>query len=148
MIYTKWINGDGDIADALALRFEVFVDEQRTPPEEELDGLDQGALHLVVYDGDEPIAAGRIIDAGDGVCMLGRICVKLTRRGEGIGDFAVRAMIRKACDMGFRGQLLHAQVQALGFYEKLGFKAYGEQYMEAGIPHVSMRREGDVSGKC
>jgi predicted GNAT family N-acyltransferase len=50
--------------------------------------------------------------------------------------------------MGGERQIVHAQVRARGFYEKMGFIAEGDVYQDAGIPHITMVHEGDVEGCC
>ncbi len=146
MKHIRWIEGGGDISDALKLRREVFIIEQHTPEDVEMDGRDGEALHLVVYDGGVPVASGRIL-VEDGRCMLGRICVVKSRRGENLGDFTVRAMIRRAFDAGCTEQFIHAQTYARPFYELLGFEAFGDEFEEADIPHIAMKRAGDIDNK-
>ena len=60
-------------------------------------------------------------------------------RGRGIGFALLKATIQKARTLGMNGVYLNAQTHALGFYERLGFVAEGDEFMEAGIPHYRMR---------
>jgi predicted GNAT family N-acyltransferase len=145
MLSEKWIEGAGDLTDAYALRRAVFVDEQGTSEEEEMDGQDADAAHLVVYDGGAPVAAGRII-VKDGVCYLGRICVRQDRRRERLGAYLTRRLIQRAFRSGYAEQVLHAQLQAQDFYSGLGFEPFGETDVEANSPHISMRHIGDAGG--
>ena len=39
---------------------------------------------------------------------------------------------------GFASVRLHAQTRATAFYARHGFQAHGEEFMDAGIPHVEM----------
>jgi len=71
---------------------------------------------------------------------LGRLAVTREARGLGIGAVLVRAIEEAARARGLAAVDLHAQTHALGFYERLGYVAYGTEYMEAGIPHRPMRR--------
>jgi predicted GNAT family N-acyltransferase len=139
MLTEQWIPGGGDLTDAYALRSLIFTAEQGTPEEEDIDGRDDDAVHLVLYDGGCPVATGRIFTEANR-CYLGRICVRRERRKSGLGEALTRALIRQAEALGHDEQFLHAQIQARGFYERLGFAAVGEPYMEVGIPHISMRR--------
>ena len=145
MIRSAWL--DKDITDALAIRRAVFIGEQHVPEAVEQDGHDRAARHVVVYDGEKPVATGRMLVL-DGKCILGRVAVLKEERGKRYGDFVVRLLIRKATESGFDEQHIHAQTAARGFYEKLGFEAYGDEFLEAGIRHISMLHKGDVGDKC
>jgi predicted GNAT family N-acyltransferase len=122
----------------IAIRRAVFVVEQGVPVEIELDGRDPACLHLVAF-GPEGAAIGtaRMTDAGH----VGRIAVLAPWRGRRVGAQLVEAMIGLARDAGLARVDLDSQVQALGFYEKLGFEARGEEFLEAGIPHRNMLLE-------
>jgi len=147
MIRTKWTTGAADLGDAHAIRRAVFIEEQGTPEAVELDDSDAGAIHLVAYNGGQAVATGRIIIDGEAY-FLGRVAVLKECRGQGYGDFVMRLLIRRAFELGGMRQLIHAQIQAKGFYEKLGFAAFGDEFMEADIPHIMMAREGDIAGPC
>ncbi len=147
MISTRWLSGRDDLSDAWQIRKKVFIEEQNVPEEIERDKADFDAVHLVAYDGKEPVATGRYIRFSDGV-SLGRIAVLKERRGCGFGDLVVRQLIRKAYNEGLKKQYIHSQISAQGFYERFGFSVCGQPYEEAGIPHISMVRQGDISGLC
>ena len=147
MITTEWHTGDKDLHEIHAIRRAVFMEEQGVSEEDEMDGTDAGAIHLLVCDGGVPVATGRLLIDGD-IYTLGRIAVIKERRGKGYGDFTVRLLIRRAYELGGNEQRLHSQSHAVGFYEKLGFVAETDEYMEAGIPHVGMVRCGDIGGEC
>ena len=149
MIRTEWYDGkkNPDYTEIHAIRRKVFIEEQGVSGEEEMDSTDGSAVHLLVQDGQKPVATGRMLVA-DGLCMLGRVAVMQEERGKGYGDLVMRMLIRRAFEEGYDTQYIHAQVQARGFYEKLGFVACGDEFDEAGIPHISMRRQGDVTGPC
>ncbi|MDQ0580445.1 GNAT family N-acetyltransferase [Streptomyces rishiriensis] len=133
-----------------AVRKEVFVGEQGVPEDLEYDELDAGAVHvLAVREDGLPLGTGRLLygeaaaarTGGDpSVGSLGRLAVTREARGLGVGIALVRAIEAAARARGLAAVDLHAQTQALGFYERLGYAAYGPEDMEAGIPHRSMRR--------
>jgi predicted GNAT family N-acyltransferase len=69
-------------------------------------------------------------------------------RGKGFGRAVMQALIKACCIMGGERQILHAQLHARKFYEDLGFTAYGEEFEEAGIPHICMEHHGWPEGSC
>ncbi|HKP61070.1 MAG TPA: GNAT family N-acetyltransferase [Polyangiales bacterium] len=121
----------------MAIRRRVFVDEQHVPIELEQDGLDPECVHVLAEDqGGQPIGTGRL--RGDG--RIGRMAVLADQRGGGVGAVILRALTDAARARGLRELELHAQTSAQAFYEREGWQAHGEVYLEAGIPHVDMRK--------
>lgn len=132
-----------DLEAYFAVRQEVFVIEQKVPAELEYDEHDEHdakAVHVLAVGGDGPLGAGRLIPGEAGAGLLGRLAVTRAARGLGIGVALVRAIEDQARRIGLSVVELHAQTHALGFYERLGYTAYGPEYQEAGIAHRSMRR--------
>jgi predicted GNAT family N-acyltransferase len=120
---------------ASAIRFEVFVNEQRVPPEMELDEMDAASLHALALEGDVALGTGRLLPDGH----IGRMAVRREARGQGIGGMILRALMDAARERGDRAVVLHAQLHAMEFYRRHGFVVEGEGFMEAGIAHVLMR---------
>jgi predicted GNAT family N-acyltransferase len=120
-----------------ALRTAVFVEEQGVPAELEWDGLDEHAYHVIAYDPErQPIGTGRLLQTGH----IGRIAVVKDWRGKGVGKAVLGMLLVIANKMGYEEVKLHAQTRVLDFYVRRGFAAQGEEFMEAGIPHVLMTR--------
>ena len=129
-----------DFDACLALRFDVFVVEQGVPVEEERDDLDDSALHLLASDNGVPLGTARIVFLDD-TAKIGRVCVVKSARGTGLGAKLIEACVETArTQAGITRAKLGAQIQALGFYEKLGFEPCGEVYLDAGIEHRDMVR--------
>ncbi len=127
--------------DAQTIRTEVFVDEQRIPAEMEWDDADQGCIHAVAYNGfGLPLATGRLLEHVPGVAKIGRMAVRQTVRGSGVGRAVLDALLDVAREHGDREAVLHAQASAAGFYSRAGFSARGPAFDEAGIPHIEMMR--------
>lgn len=125
-----------DIATCHALRREVFINEQGVSEADEVDGRDGEALHLIAFSGDVPAGTARII-VNDGIAKIGRVCVLQRFRGTGLGVALIRECL--AVSKGKASQAkLGAQLHALGFYEALGFTAFGPVYDDAGIDHRDM----------
>ncbi|GAA1364886.1 GNAT family N-acetyltransferase [Streptomyces beijiangensis] len=134
--------GPDDLEACFAVRREVFVVEQGVPAELEYDDLDADALHVLAAGPDGPLGTGRLLTGIEeaGVGTLGRLAVAKTARGLGVGVALVRAIEDAARERGLTAVDLHAQTHALGFYERLGYVAYGPEFPDAGIPHRAMRR--------
>lgn len=123
-------------SDATAIRFEVFVDEQKVPAEIELDDMDAVCLHAVAYDdAGNAIGTGRLLPDGH----IGRMAVRQPGRGTGVGGAILTLLMDKARERGDAAVVLNAQTVAAPFYARHGFVQQGEQFEEAGIAHVEMR---------
>lgn len=128
--------------EAVSIRYEVFVGEQKVPVEIEIDEFDEDAWHAVVFDANKAIATARLVVEKNGLNQVGRIgrmAVLKQFRHLGIGSALLRALLDFGLVHGIRDYYLHAQVSAQRFYEKEGFISEGEIFEEAGILHQSMR---------
>lgn len=139
MIEIVTVTTEQELSDAYAVRMQVFVEEQGVPADMELDELDETADHFLARLDGQPVGAGRLI-VRDEVGVLGRLAVLPQTRGTGLGVALVRAIEERVRARGLPALELHAQTQAEGFYERLGYRAYGEIGLDAGIPHIWMRK--------
>jgi predicted GNAT family N-acyltransferase len=133
-----------DWPEIIALRTRVFVEEQGVPPELEHDDRDATAVHVLARDdAGRVVATGRLLlpPEGSTTASLGRMAADAPARGRGFGAAVLAELHRQAALRGVGVIELHAQVSARGFYERAGYTAVGEEYEEAGIRHVTMRRE-------
>ena len=131
-------------ADAARIRTDVFVQEQRIPKEMEWDEADATALHAVAYNRlGQAVATGRLLGAEAGVAKIGRMAVLRVLRGCRLGEQVLQDLMAAARARGDREVLLHAQRSAESFYARLGFRARGQAFEEAGIPHIEMTRALD-----
>jgi predicted GNAT family N-acyltransferase len=129
-----------DIATCQRLRRVVFIVEEGVSEADEVDGLDDGAIHLLALDGDVPVGTARLLVKG-AVGKIGRVCVLPAARGTGLGAKLILAALEELRRQpGVSEAYLGAQSHATGFYEKLGFVVEGEEFLDAGIPHRHMRR--------
>lgn len=123
-------------ADAKLIRFEVFVEEQKVPAELEMDHMDAVCLHAVAYDADgTPVGTGRLLPDGH----IGRMAVRLTARGSGVGGALLQVLMAQARARGDKQVVLSAQSHAAPFYERHGFAIDGDEFFEAGIAHINMQ---------
>ncbi|MDT1061528.1 GNAT family N-acetyltransferase [Paracoccus sp. CPCC 101403] len=131
-----------DIDTCRAIRHEVFVIEQSVPEAEEWDGRDGEAIHLLARDDQgRAIGTARILLLGE-TGKIGRVAVLRSARGTGMGAALIRAALDQLrTQPGVTRAKLGAQTHAIGFYEKLGFTAFGPEYDDAGISHRDMSRE-------
>lgn len=118
-----------------SIRQRVFIDEQQVAAELEWDDQDTLATHfLMSVDG---IATGTARLLANG--RIGRVALLPSARGKGFGHALMHAIMNHAQQVGIPRLELSAQTQALGFYQQLGFVACSEVYLDAGIPHQTMR---------
>ncbi|WP_341368448.1 GNAT family N-acetyltransferase [Yoonia sp. BS5-3] len=129
-----------DYAPCIALRREVFIEEQGISEPDEIDDLDDQAIHLLATVDGRPVGTARLLIEGE-IGKIGRICVLPDRRGTGLGAALVRAGMDHLRQIpGVTQAKLGAQDHAIGFYAKLGFVPIGPFYDDAGIPHQDMIR--------
>ena len=124
--------------DAFLVRQEVFIQEQGVPSELEIDEFDASADHALVYQDAQCIGTGRLVNLGSNQAQIGRMAVLAQFRGLGVGKRILETLISLASSQEAKTIILHSQVNAIPFYEKLDFTAQGAIYEEAGIPHRNM----------
>ncbi len=131
---------------AFTIRRQVFVVGQGVSEEVEIDGLDDQALHLLAINEEGPVGTMRmrLLDAGvdaRAIVKMERVAVLAAYRGQGIGRELMLAALGWARQSSAGLVKLHAQTQVRDFYDKLGFVAYGDEFMEDNIPHIAMRMQ-------
>ena len=132
-----------DLTVSLSIRYDVFVVEQNVPVELERDELDATALHFLGRVDDVPTGTARIV-VKDDTGKIGRVAVLKAARGNGLGTALVRTCLDELRKTpGVIRAALGAQLDALGFYERLGFVAYGDVFDDAGIDHRMMELRFD-----
>ncbi|MFB6082860.1 MAG: GNAT family N-acetyltransferase [Halorientalis sp.] len=131
---------DDGLADAFAVRRDVFVDEQGVDEAVEIDGRDDDAVHVIAYDGERAVGTARLRTVGDETGKVERVAVRRERRGEGLGRELMDAVEDLARERGLNLLVLHAQTTVEGFYRDLGYETVSDEFEEAGIPHVEMRK--------
>ena len=125
---------------ALTIRWEVFQKEQGIDEKIDFDGEDENALHFIAYNEDnDPVGTARVrfFDTGK-TAKIERLAVLKEHRGSGAGATIMNAIDEYLEERKVTKAYMHAQKSAEKFHEKLGFKPEGEEFNEAGIPHVKM----------
>lgn len=126
------------LVEAIKLRFEVFVWEQRVPIEMEVDEYDRRCNHLVVLDRQERVVGTlRLVSQGENVKM-GRFVIRKSHRRRGLGTWMMNAALKIARQKGYKNMHIEAQTYVVSFYENLGFEVTSGEYLDAGIPHMRM----------
>ena len=123
------------------IRIKVFIEEQGF--ENEFDETDSEAVHFLVKEDDGlPLATCRIFRSDKmNSYVLGRLAVLKEYRGMGLGSETVRKALDYVASEKGEQLMLHSQCSATGFYEKLGFEAFGEVEYEENCPHIWMKKE-------
>ena len=127
-----------DFGKIFVLRYKVFTTEQNFSEDIEIDEHDDVAVHLIADAGSRAMGTLRLFKS-KGDIILGRMAVEKEARATGLGRKLVRRAIVEARKMGGKFIVAHAQIQALGFYEKLGFVPFGDEFDEDGVPHQLVR---------
>lgn len=139
--FTLLIQEGGEApAPARLLRDQVFIEEQQVSEDEEYDGLDVHCSHYVLFKAEIPVATARLRPMGEAF-KLERMAVDANWRMHGYGKLLMESILKEPRLKGLK-VYLHAQLQAAGFYEKLGFLPEGPHFEEAAIWHVKMFKEG------
>lgn len=141
------VQGEGDLASALAIREIVFIEEQRVPEGLERDAEDAKAFHVLAYDGKHAIGTGRLVvlagppEGERGKWgQIGRMAVLASSRRKGVGRAVLKTLEDEARRRKLEGVVLHAQLYARDFYRNQGYHDASPIFEEAGIPHVEMRK--------
>lgn len=129
MTTAVWYEAGEDYAPAAEVRLHVFVEEQGYTEEEEFDEHDKTCPHLVLFDGETPVATGRLFLLSDGTAKIGRIAVEKAYRGQHLGAKIVTLLMERSEEMGAKRAYVSAQSYAVPFYNKFVFKEYGDEYL-------------------
>ena len=129
---------EAELAAALGLRRQVFVEEQGVPADLEHDEHDAAAVHVVAVQEGTVVATGRLVLSSAASPRVGRMAVVSHLRRRGLGSQVLACLEAQARLEGSAEVLLHAQLPAHGFYTRHGYTVHGEEFEEAGIRHVAM----------
>jgi predicted GNAT family N-acyltransferase len=140
--------GEGDLAQALAIREVVFIEEQHVPAGIERDAEDATAYHVLAMKAGHAVGTARLVmlpkppqnEQGQWA-QIGRMAVLQSDRRGGTGEKLLTALELEAKRRAVAGIILHAQLTALEFYKKRGYEALGPVFEEAGMPHLEMHKK-------
>ena len=125
-----------ELYEILKSRTEVFLLEQNIICQD-MDDVDYDCLHCFLYDGKRAVACLRAFLSGEGEVTIGRVVSIEHKKGLG------RELMQKSIEevkknFDCKKIVVHAQKQAEGYYEKMGFNTVSDEFMEENIPHVMM----------
>lgn len=118
-----------------SIREIVFINEQNVPEEMEWDEFDAISKHVLALDNDrKPIGTARLLPNR----RIGRMAVLREWRGKGVGSAMLKKLLQELMRQNVTRAILNAQTSVIQFYQKFGFQTEGEEFIEAGIPHIKM----------
>jgi predicted GNAT family N-acyltransferase len=139
----RWARDEDDVRAAFEIRDRVFCVEQGVPPEEEVDALDEDALHLLALERDESgeraLGTLRLL-LEDERARIGRVAVVVDARHRGIASRMLELALARAGEERVAHVRLASQIVATPLYQRSGFVVESEPFDDAGIPHVWMGR--------
>ena len=137
MLKSRIVYGLDQTVIAREIRLAVFADEQGFT--DEFDEQDDQAWHIEVWDEQVGAATGRLYTKDNlQTVIIGRIAVMKEFRHQSVGRYVMEVLEDHARTLGAKHVRLSAQCQAQGFYQKLGYEAMGDVYMDQHCPHIDM----------
>lgn len=124
------------IEKAFAVRLTVFVNEQGVDPDLEIDGHDEDAMHYLLMEDESVLGTARWRETNNGI-KLERFAILQEHRNRGLGAILLMEVMSDTKGMHHR-IYLHAQADAVRFYERHGFRVEGDAFLEAGLEHRYM----------
>jgi len=137
MITYKRVETAEDLQGAFRIRQLVFLVEQGIDEKEEFDVNDIFATHFIALKEGKIIGTVRVFPKGENA-VIGRLAILKEERNQGVGTKLMDLAIEYAKNNTAKLAVASVQVRASDFYESLGFKKKGEEYMEVDIPHIKM----------
>jgi predicted GNAT family N-acyltransferase len=110
-----------DLARVIAMRSAVYIGEQECPYEEEYDGNDLAATHLLAYSGDEPAGCLRVRFFAE-FAKIERLVVRKEFRKTRIAFQLVNAGLKLCQQKGYRRAYGHSQTRLVNFWSRFGFR--------------------------
>lgn len=144
-VFVRIADGSEDLAACLRIRRVVFIEEQAVPEADELDDLDAQCTHMLALPDlaspcADAVGTARLLPLDGGRAKVQRVAVLAPYRRRGVGAALMGAIeaaaVRRACTE----LILGSQLTAVSFYERLGWAPYGDEFLDAGIPHVMMAK--------
>ena len=136
-----------ELAAAMQIRRQVFIEEQHVPESREQDGKDNESKHVIVTADNKPIGTARIrVIENNKITKIKieRMAVIKEYRSKGIGKQIIQFIETYAKSTKAKELIAHSQWQAISFYKNSGYKERGEPFYDAGIGHIEMFKRIDI----
>ena len=141
MLKVRLVADETDMETCREIRHKVFIEEQGVDPKEEYDDLDPVCAHFLASVDGVPAGTARLFFPPDILyAKAQRVATLYSFRGHGVGRALMFALEDHAHASGVCEVRLAAQVSALAFYERLGYNAFGDVFMDANIEHRNMTK--------
>lgn len=138
-VLIKNVSETTDIQICLGIRHQVFVEGQKIPLHEEIDGLDFSSSQYLLLLNQQPVGTARVRYLDD-FAKVERVAILQAYQGQGLGHLLMSFIIENLQQNPLVNRAtLGAQTYAIVFYEKLGFIVCSDEYLDAGIPHKDMQ---------
>lgn len=140
MIQIKIVDTPEEMDACVKIRRVVFIEGQNVPEAREQDGLDDQCIHYIAYHEETPVGTMRVRSITPDSRKVERVAVLEEFRGQGIAQNMMFMAMEDMAAEGIKEVMVESQETALPLYEKLGFVAYGERFMDANMPHFKMKK--------
>ena len=130
-----------ELQQAQEIRVRVFEEEQGFPHEVNIDGVDRAASHVLVFDGEVPVATARLTVVAEGEGMIARIAVLPSHRGKGLGRHLVQELETMGRNDGLHTLCLEPHAHLEDFYHALGYERIAGSVNVAGYRLIKMRKK-------
>ena len=128
-----------ELYEIIRAREDIFLLEQKIVCQD-LDRIDYDSLHCYIEDSGRIMAYLRCYKTENGDIKLGRVLT--AEHGRGLGARLMREALPVIKEIFNTDTLIiHSQKHAQGFYEKFGFRATSDEFLEEGVLHIAMRLE-------
>ncbi len=128
-------------AAAAYVRLSVFVIERHIALRDEFDQKDSDSeIYAVLFDDERPVSTCRFEQADNHTLKIGRVATLKSYRGHGLGRQVVKEMENYAIRQGLNRSLIHSELTAKRFYEKMGYQVTSKPFLEDGVPCVIVEK--------
>ena len=128
--------------DSINIRYNVFIREQEFPEGSDIDDLEAGSEHLVLYDKENsPLATARIYQLKNKLYRIERVAVLKHARKLGLGKILIHEMEERISENGGKMITLNSESEAIDFYKKYGYQKIGDEFLDYHIMHQKMTKE-------
>lgn len=98
-------------------------------------------LHIAAFEDEQLLGCCMLVEENPTTVRLRQMAVLNDLQGKGIGRALMQFAENLARDRGYKKISMHARKNAVGFYEKMGYRKVGDEFMEITIPHYVMEKE-------